>query len=279
MKTIVIATDFSETALNAAFYGADLALGLGANIHLLHVFDMPFNTYDMPVVMTMEEAKGAFERDLTALKEQLVARTGGAVTVTAQMLTGDFLQELKTVCKQLKPYTVVIGSQGTSKLERMMFGSHAVRAMKHLSCPVITVPRGRTFSKFKKIAFACDLEEVEETIPVQQIKEIVKTWNAQFIIVNSGKPSAFEPELVPEARTIHRLLKECNPIYHLLSNSDPDRAIIDFVESRDIDLLLVLPKRQNFFDNFTHQSHTKKYILRSHVPVMAVHPLVMEKAG
>lgn len=279
MKTIVIATDFSETALNAAFYGADLALALGANIHLVHVFDIPLHTYDMPVLLTLDDAKEAFGKDLTALRDQLTERTGGGVTGTAQMHTGDFLQELKTVCKQLKPYTVIIGSQGTSKLERMMFGSHAVRAMKHLSCPVITVPPGRTFSKFKKIAFACDMEEVEETIPVQQIKEIVKTWNAQFIIVNSGKPSAFEPELVPEARAIHRLLKDCNPTYHLLSNKNPDRAIIDFVESRDIDLLLVLPKHQNFFDNFTHQSHTKKYILRSHVPVMAVHPLVMEKAG
>ena len=37
MKTIIVATDFSTAALNAAEYAADMALAIQANILLLHI--------------------------------------------------------------------------------------------------------------------------------------------------------------------------------------------------------------------------------------------------
>jgi len=41
MKTIVVATDFSAVALNAANYAVDMALAIKADILLLHVYQIP----------------------------------------------------------------------------------------------------------------------------------------------------------------------------------------------------------------------------------------------
>ena len=41
MKTIIVATDFSTAALNAAEYAADMALAIQADILLLHISEIP----------------------------------------------------------------------------------------------------------------------------------------------------------------------------------------------------------------------------------------------
>ena len=46
MKKILIPTDFSETSKNALKYGADLAVALGAQIDILHVFQIPVSVSD-----------------------------------------------------------------------------------------------------------------------------------------------------------------------------------------------------------------------------------------
>ncbi len=277
MKTIMIATDFSKAALNAAFYGADMAKAFHANVHLVHIFNASANYSNLPVVMTIKDMEDALMKNLNSLKQQLKTRTNGMVLVTDEMRTGDFVQELKEVSGKLMPFAIIMGSQGTSKLERLVFGSHAVRAMKYLPCPVITVPPERKFSGFKKIALACDLEEVKETLPVQQIKAIIKSLDASLLVINSSKPNVFEPELIPEAKAMYRLLNDCKPIFHLLSNKDPDQAIIEFIENNEVDLLMILPKHQQFSGNITHRSHTRRFVLQSHIPVMSVHPLPMQK--
>ena len=60
MKTIVVATDFSSCALNAAGYAADMALAVGADMLLLHVYYMPAIYSEIPVAFSEEEMKKSF---------------------------------------------------------------------------------------------------------------------------------------------------------------------------------------------------------------------------
>jgi hypothetical protein len=100
---------------------------------------------------------------------------------------GVFYQELKKLCIHLNPYVVVMGSQGSTATERLFFGGHTVYAMKHLDWPLITVPKGATFSAIKKIGLACDFEDVVETTPISDIKKLVNDFGAELHILNTGK--------------------------------------------------------------------------------------------
>src|SRR5688572_17287919 len=55
MKSILVATDFSQSADNAMNYAASLALNLGANLILLHVYQIPISMSDVPVLMVSAE--------------------------------------------------------------------------------------------------------------------------------------------------------------------------------------------------------------------------------
>ena len=54
MKTIIVATDFSDASYNAAQYAANMALGVHANLLLLHVFQMPLIYAQVPMAVSGE---------------------------------------------------------------------------------------------------------------------------------------------------------------------------------------------------------------------------------
>jgi nucleotide-binding universal stress UspA family protein len=211
------------------------------------------------------------EKALEQLKERLVNKTKGIVPIETGVKVGNFFGELKTVCETIKPYTVVMGSQGTTAAERLFFGGHAIYAMKHLMWPLITVSPQAKFSSIKKIGLACDFHLAIDAIPVSEIKRLVKDFDAELHILNIGKEEVFDPDIVFESVELKDLLADLKHEVYFISNENTDQGILDFVENKHIDLLIVLPKRHDLLDKIMHRSHTKQLVLHSHVPVMALH--------
>lgn len=271
MKTILVATDFSPAAYNAAKYAADMATVIDASIFLLHVFQLPISYSEVPLTVTEGEMMQQAEVAMDDLKEKIMAKTANKIKVESEVRMGVFYRELKTSCEQINPYTVIMGSQGTTATDRLLFGGHTVHAMKHLMWPLITVPNGASFAEIKKIGLTCDFDKVVNTMPVEEIKTLVNDFHAELHILNTGKQTAFDPNIVFESGLLQEMLENVKPNYHFITSDHVDEGIINFAEKNSIDLLIVLPKRHGLFENLVHKSHTKQMVLHSHVPVMALH--------
>ncbi len=271
MKKIIAATDFSAAATNAAEYATDMARTVNAGIILLYVYLPPAIFGEAPLPDNSEAVIREAEAELDRLKDRLTARSQAEVLVETIIRHGAFFTELKDVCNSSKPYTVVMGSQGTTAAERLFLGGHADYATRHLEWPVITVPEGVGFSSIKKIGLACDFDKVIEITPVDEIKLLVNDFNAELHVVNTGKKKLFNPETVFGSGMLQEMLHELKPAYHIITSENTDDGIMEFAEKNEIDLLIVLPKRHGFLDRLLHRSHTKQLVLHSHVPVMALH--------
>lgn len=271
MKTIIVATDFSPAASNAARYGMEMALSLHANLFLVHVYQLPPVYFELPVAYAQEDMRKEAEQEMDRLKACLKLRSEGKLNISTEVTTGTFFPELQAVCERLQPYVVVMGAQGTSAGERFFIGGHAVYAMKHLSWPVITVPPGASYSSVAKIGLACDFDHVLDTIPVEEIKGLVKEFNATLYVINTGKREKYDPQIVFESGMLEEMLAPVKPHYQFITNGDTDEAIMYFVNKAGIDLLILLPKRHSLIEKLVHRSHTRNIVLRSHVPVMAIH--------
>ena len=64
MKTIIIGTDFSPVAMNAARYGVDMANAIGAEVILFHVYHIPVSYGEVPIIMDMEGSRKLAETAL-----------------------------------------------------------------------------------------------------------------------------------------------------------------------------------------------------------------------
>jgi nucleotide-binding universal stress UspA family protein len=235
MRTILVPTDFSPAAANAARYATDMARAIGASVYLLHVCNPPINYSEVPVLVDMDKMTANAEAGLREAKEKLEAGTGHVPPIEYKVLVGTFYTELVLTCEKINPFVVVMGSQGTTAAQRFFFGSHTVYTLQHLPWPVIAVPKDVSWSAIKKIGFACDLDEVVDTTPVREIKELVQTFQAALYVLNTGKKTSFDPDVVFESGLLQEMLNSLDPQYNLITGNDTDRSIMDFAEKNQVD--------------------------------------------
>ena len=274
MKTIIVPTDFSPIATNAMNFAADMAVNINASLLLLHVYQVPVSMTDVPVVMvSSEELRKSSETKLQEIKDALTHITSGKIKVYTEARLGDVSDELEDVCKQIQPFAVIMGTRGTSGVERVLFGSTTLTAIRHLKCPVIVVPPGKEYGTgIKKIGFACDFDKVVETTPIQFIKNMVKEFGAELHVLNVDYEGRnFKPETPEESLMLHTLLEDLNPSYHFINHVDIEDGINEFVDENNIDLLITIPKKHKLLDSLFKHSSTKELVTQSHVPVMCVH--------
>ena len=271
MKKIIAATDFSSAARHACLYAADMAAKLNAELVLFHVISIPVSASEVPIPIDINQEKKDAVFALQEIQKEIANRGNCKITTSISIHVGTFFYELDQLCKRIDPLYVIIGCQGTAAVEIVLFGSHATYTMKHLLWPVITVPENAEFGNIKTIGFACDFEHVTETVPAEQIKAIVQSLNAELHIINTGRKTSFNLDTVFESGLLREMFQEVTPSYDLLTSENDDQAIIEFAEKNKIDLLIVLPKRHSLIDRLLHQSHTRRFVLYSGVPVLALH--------
>ena len=274
MKTIIVPTDFSPIATNAMNFAADMAANIDASVMLFHVYQVPVSMSDVPVVMvSAEELRRSSETKLQELKYELTHTTSGKIKIYTEARRGDVSDELEDVCKHIQPFAVIMGTKGASGIERILFGSTTLTAIRHLTCPVIVVPPGKKYGNgIKKIGFACDFKKVVENTPVQFIKSMIEEFGAELHVLNvDHEGKNFKPETPEESMMLHSLLEDLNPHYHFIDHVDIEEGINDFVETNGIDLLITIPKKHKLLDSLFKNSSTKQLVTQSHVPVMCVH--------
>lgn len=274
MKTILVPTDFSPISTNAMNYAVDMALSINASITLLHMYQIPVSMTDIPLVMvSVDDLKKDAEEKITELKEAIAHITSGKLKIYTETRLGNVVDELENLCKQLQPFAVVMGTKGATGLDRVLFGSNTLTAVRHLTYPVICVPPGKEFGQgIKEIGFACDFDHVVETTPAGIIKEIVKTFGARLHVLNVDYDNRhFKPETPEESLLLHTLLEELQPVYHFIRHRDIEDGINEFAEKNNLDLIITIPKKHKLLQGLFKPGSTKQLVFESHVPVMCIH--------
>jgi hypothetical protein len=166
-----------------------------------------------------------------------------------------------------------MGAKGTSGIEKIVFGSTTLTAIRHLTWPDVCVPAGKEYGKgIKKIGFACDFRQVVETTPVHYIRQMVKQFNAELHVLNVDyKEKRFRPETPEQSFMLHNLLEEVKPQYHFINKIDIEDGINEFAETNNLDLVIAIPKKHKLLEGIFKPSSTRQLIFQSHIPVMCVH--------
>lgn len=273
MKTIVVPTDFSSTATNAMEYAVDLAKETGSSILLFHAYQVPVSMTDVPIVLiSVEDLQKNAEFKINEIKKSLETASSGAVKIYAEAKLGDTVDELAELCNKVKPFAVVMGTKGDTGIERVLFGSTTLKAVKHLNWPVIVVPPGAKYNGIKRIGFACDFKEVVHSTPSGLIKDFVKEFKAELHVLNVDYKNAhFSPDTPEESVLLHTMLEELSPKYDFIEDDNIEAGIENFAKKNNLDLVITIPKKHKLLEGLFKKSHTKDLIIHSQVPIMCVH--------
>jgi len=272
MRTIIAPVNFSPISSNAARYAADLALATQAQLHLYYALELPVSAAEFPINdYVFQELQESGAEALEELWKELVKRTSGKVNIFTHMEVGTVEHGIEEFCRHKKPFVVVMGASGQT-LERALTGGHLTTAIRRLPYPLIVVPDGVVFRQIKKVVLACDLDDISGGVPVKPafLKELRDIFTTKFEVLNvETKGQHKATENIMEVEAWKECVQELFPDVHFAKTEKVEEGIEKYLDEHPTDLLLVFPKKHNFFE--FHRSHAKKLALRSAVPVMSIH--------
>ncbi len=138
--TILVPTDFGDSSERAVTYAAELAKALGAEIVLMHAWDMPIVGFpDGTFVATPELASQVTEAAQHGLARAKLLIDGQGLTVREVLKQGPTEAMILDAAKEESAGMIVMGTHGRSGLERALLGSVAEKMVRTSPIPVLTV--------------------------------------------------------------------------------------------------------------------------------------------
>ncbi|HEX4458852.1 MAG TPA: universal stress protein [Polyangia bacterium] len=141
---ILVPTDFSASADEAAAVAGALAATAGGTVTLLYVYNPPSlmlpdgSTFVVTPSELVQESERA-EADVARAKQALAGTLDPKVHVAAATAMGVPAQEIQRMAASGDFDIVVMGTHGRTGLRRVLLGSVAEQVLRHASIPVLTV--------------------------------------------------------------------------------------------------------------------------------------------
>jgi len=132
IRTVMVATDFSEASEPAVTLAFRLARALGARVYIVHV--VPQND-----VQLMTAVSGQLQSYIKP--ETLVENAQASDLIEERLIvTGDPVDEIVNWATAKQAHILIVGTHGRSGLERFVLGSVAERVLRQAQCAVLVVP-------------------------------------------------------------------------------------------------------------------------------------------
>lgn len=266
MHTIIVTVDFTPSSINASRYAAQMAGSINARLLVLAVHQLPVSYAYASVQGALKEEESV-EGALESLKEDLNNRTNNSVEIVTGNLLQSFDDELSEWCDNHKPIMVVMGMHEPSLMERMFMEDRALHHARNLKFPVLLIPPHVEFEKVSNMALASDLQDLE-SVPQYEIGMFMHLFNSQLQILHIAKT---EEDLNNQAAQNHlaeKAFEQLKPGFHYCHAKSVKEGIERLTGELKIDMLVVIPKHQGMFQ----KSHSRDFIFKNPVPVMAIHP-------
>lgn len=278
MEALLLPTDFSATAKNAAVYALQLAAQLQVKkIVLYHSYEIPVSIDPLlPGIqmLDLETRKDDSEKALADFAQE-IRTLGDQIVIDTLNEYGALTAGLDDVCEKVGAGLVVMGIMGGGILEEKLIGSNAISVAKHTRRPVIIVPPGATFTKIEEIMLTGDFDINDQAVPTGQLTTLLRETGARLFVFahepGTDRDEKKLSEMLDGNEAMHALLRDYPPEYHVSRNKNFIESINDFALEYQIDLIITLHKKHGFFENLFSPGHTKTLAFHSHVPLMIVH--------
>jgi nucleotide-binding universal stress UspA family protein len=285
LRRILVPVDFSPAAENTFRFAWEIARRFGASIDLVHATEGFFEGYEASPSGFLKNYLRTIKSDLETFAQQMrekwqpeesQPKPGGPgekpplVKIQAKVEFGfpeSVLEELSS-----RYDLIVMGTTGKGTVATKLFGSVSTSVSQNAHCPVLLIPPQATFSGFRNILYASNLES-NDPEKIKQVVAFAKKFDAQMHFVHVGKVN--EP-----GEQLEKVLFEINfkhsgadkPfIFEKMIGDDLVGKLHEYAFDHKNDLFVFVTPRRGFWDSLIHKSQTKKMLLNTDTPVLVVH--------
>lgn len=278
LKNILFPTDFSENSRNAINYALNFFKEEKCTFYLLHV--VRISTVATPETSNIHTYRAVEADFLIPAKEKLdkLIKEFKTLSKTRKhkfiaLIEYDFL--IDAIRKQIEEKDIeliVMGTKGASGLKEVIIGSNTGDVITKVNCSALVIPENAVYTPIKEVAFPTDFSLFYNIKTLSPLLKLLHQTNASIRILHISKK---EVKLNIDQNRNKDLFKEffaeCNCSFHYLTNTKVEDAVQCFVESRDIDLIAMVAKNLNYFQQILFHSKVEKISYHTHVPFLVLH--------
>jgi hypothetical protein len=215
--------------------------------------------------------------DLENLANKINERTHGKISIFSEVMFGPVEQQIELMSERNRPLAIVMGIKPGMTFQRGLMGSTLFHTMNHIGYPLLIIPENFHFTPVREIGFACDLENIEESLPFESMKEWLSLFQARlhivYVTVNNKQ---FTSSQLSETISLQNHFGSFDPQFHFLEGSNLENELNHFANLHKLDLLIIMPRTYGLFKLF-HKKHSKNLITHNQIPVLSIHDLSVRR--
>ena len=267
MKTVLFPTDFSKNAQHAMVYAVAIAKALKARIIAVNAFDLPYSQNVMSTSL-LDIMRETSEKGLAEVAKTL--KTTGLEFETRSLM-GNPIRVIKELTKFYKNCMVVLGTKGASGIEEILIGSNAASILHSVQVPVLAIPKKAGFRGIKKIVYASDFRSKKNDFALERLGILACALGSEVLVLHIQKEG--EDPVEPQREKFKKYLCNCTFNFHIVKSTvkDTEKAILEFAEKKDADIVALLSRKHGFLEGLFYTSVTSKVAFHTRLPFLALH--------
>ena len=270
-KKILVPVDFSGCSINAVRYAASLAKKIKGEIVLMHSINVPVTHGEIGASTIINELSQGIEEDVNGNFAKLIDEIPAIKEVPYDtIIKSNFITDaVIAVSKSTDIDIIVMGTKGAHGLEEVVMGSNTYSVIRDINIPVIAVPGNAVFKSIQRIVFASDYKKtyVESLEP---LLTLARAFGSEIHVLHISPGVDITTEEMDEAKKFKRYLKNVRHHYHFIQNDDLEESIEKYVKDHNIDMVSLMPRKHNIFEQIFGKSHSRKIILHTDLPLLAL---------
>lgn len=279
MKTILLPTDFSSNSWNAIWYAIEFFKDTKCTFYLLHVNRVSdLVAIDRPYIIDQNVIEKTFTKPAIVRLKQLISKINTLpinkkhkfFTITDHNL---FIDSIRQNITDLNVDFIVMGTKGAEGFKKIIVGSNTADVITKVKCTTLAVPENANYNKPHEIAFPTDfsMSHPDETLGI--LKDILKNHQAaiRFLHISKRKEATLNEEQEKNKKALEDFFKEFELSFHFLNNDRIEDAVQCFADSRDVDLIVMVAKNQNYFQRIIFRPKVETISYHTDIPLLVIH--------
>ena len=280
MKKILVPTDFSDHAANAAYYAKALARQFNAHITLFHVYTLPPAVVYPPLYSAGHANQPVMHDEVIKLEQENDLRLRG---FREKLLNGkddpccNIVQRSGFVCDSIIDFAeekkfdmIVMGTRGSGSASDFFIATNTWEVISSGKATVLAIPEKLPYTPLKHFAFASDFSDTDFD-SISTITSIAEKFKAKVSVVHvkTSDDSLSEEQMMNWfEEKVHSVNPYPNIEFHILKHDKVQEALNEFIKENQVNVLAMVNRKYNIFKRLFHKNLTRKFAYHSDVPLM-----------
>ena len=278
MKNILVPTDFSDNAWNAIIYGMELFKKVNCTFYLVHVNAIhPYSGSEATMFVSPEKLEESIlaenkEKLKLLLKKIELLPINTKHTFETKAMYGFFTDYIKQEVIDKNIDLIIMGTKGASGIKAVSLGSNTGNVITKVPCAVLAIPEKAKYSEPKEIGFPTDFLLGYNAKVMEKIKELVLMHNSAIRFLHLAfKGNGLSIEQLKNRELLKEYFTAITYSFHTLTGKKLDEAVQHFVESCNVDMIVMVAKNLNFIERILFRPKVEKISYHLTVPFLVIH--------